>query len=259
MSVTGEPDHDPVLIGVPISDFTGSLLLVQGVLLALESKRRTGLGQKVDVSMLAGTISALSTRLATYWATGLDPKPAGSSHNVVVPYQAFHTKDGYVVAGVWGAGKSWPQFCEAIEQPQLVNDERFATNEHRMANRLDLIRLLEPIFCQRTSSQWEERFRHAGALFGRVNSVSEALSQPQVQHDGLVVEVDHVALGPIPQLAPPIRFSQSSAGVRAAPPVLGQHTREVLEEAGYTRHEIDGFLEREVAAVYEMGEVSQHV
>ena len=239
MSVTGEADGDPLLVGIPIADFTGAMLCAQGVMLGLIARERTGRGQHVDVSMLYGLLSGLTTRLATYWATGEQPQRFGSQHSVVVPYQAFRTADGFAVAGVWGPGESWPRFCEAIDRPDLAEDPRYATNADRVERRDEMAELLGEVLCTRTTAEWEGRFAAAGALFGPIYDFGDILDHPQVREAGLVQTVEHPTLGSIPQLGPPILLSDTPGGVTSAPPVLGQHTTAVLEEVGYNAAEVE--------------------
>ena len=244
MSLTGDRGGDPVLVGVPVADFTGAMLLIQAVLLGLRARDLTGCGQKVDVSMLAGLVSSLTTRLASYWATGEDPVRCGSAHSVVAPYQAYQTADGYIVAGAW-APEGWPRFCDAIDRGDLVDDPRFATNADRVARRDELNEILTPLLRQRTNDEWEARFDAANALFGPVCTISEILAHPQAR--GLVGMVKHRTLGELPQVASPIELSATPARMERPPPELGQHTIEVLAEAGFTGAEIDDFLRRGIA------------
>jgi formyl-CoA transferase/CoA:oxalate CoA-transferase len=253
MSVTGEPDGEPLLVGVPVADFTGAMLCVQAVLLGLAARERTGRGQKIDVSMLYGLLSSLTTRLASYWASGEDPGRYGSAHSVVVPYQSFRTADGYAVAGVWG-GEGWPKFCEAIERPDLVDHPSYRTNVDRVSRRSELTALLQEVFVTRTTAQWEERFRSTGALFGPVYRFSEILEHPQVQQSGIVQSVEHATLGRIPQLGPVIDMSDTPGRITSPPPVLGQHTAEVLREAGYSDAEIAAMVESGAAKVADVGQ-----
>jgi crotonobetainyl-CoA:carnitine CoA-transferase CaiB-like acyl-CoA transferase len=247
MSVTGEPGGDPALVGVPVADFTGALLCVQGVLLALLARERTGVGQRVDVSMLYGLLSSLTTRLATYWTTGEDPARFGSAHSVVMPYEAFRTADGHAVAGVWGGNDGWEPFCAVIGRPDLAEDPRYRDNADRVRRRAELTPILAAVFAERTTSDWEARFREAGVLFSPVYSFSEILNHPQVTGAGLLREVEHPTLGTIPQLGPVIGLSETPGRIGAPPPTLGQHSAEILRQAGYDEGAIADLTERGVA------------
>jgi crotonobetainyl-CoA:carnitine CoA-transferase CaiB-like acyl-CoA transferase len=214
------------------------MLAVQAVALALFARERTGRGQKVEVSMLGGLLAMLSTRLANYWASGVDPQRMGSANSIYVPYQVFRTADGYVMAGSFG-GDSWPKFCTALELANLADDERYRSNRSRFDHQDTLIPTLEARFAERTTDEWEPRFRSAGALFAPVKTVAGILAHPQVAELGLVGSVEHPTVGTIPQLGPPLHFSDTPGAIRRPPPLLGEHTREVLVEGGFTPAEID--------------------
>jgi crotonobetainyl-CoA:carnitine CoA-transferase CaiB-like acyl-CoA transferase len=238
MSVTGEPDGGPLLVGVPIADYSGAMNAVQAILLGLLARDRNGEGQFIEISMLSALMSSLTTRLASYWFGGEEPGRHGSEHSVVAPYQAFRTADGWAVAGVWGAGDAWPRFCEAIDRTDLVEHPDFADNPRRVANREALNALLHPIFASRTTAEWRDRFHDARALFGPVHTIPEAVAQEQVAHSGLVTGVEHPTLGEIPALKPPIELSRTPGEIASPPPLLGEHSAEILVEAGYDDGEI---------------------
>jgi crotonobetainyl-CoA:carnitine CoA-transferase CaiB-like acyl-CoA transferase len=250
ISLTGEPDGRPVLVGIPVADFTGSTMVAQAAMLGLLARAKTGEGQKIELSMLYGLISALTTRLATHWATGEDPKRFGGAHSVVVPYQVFETADGYVVAGVWNGGnEKWPPFCDALGLPELGRDPRYATNQLRLEDRVELLKVLEAAFRTRTTADWTPRFEERSVLFGPVNTISQILSHPHVQQAGIVATVEHPVLGEIPQLAPVIGLQRTPGSVNPPAPLLGQHSRDVLEQAGYAGEEIDQLVERGIVGI----------
>lgn len=232
MSVTGEPGGGPVLVGVPVADFTSAMMGAQSVMLALLARHKTGRGQKVELSMLSALISSWTTRLAAYWGEQKDPSAHGSAHSAVTPYQAYKTENGYAVAGVWGAGEGWTKFCDAVGRNDLVDDFRFSDNIRRTANKAALNAILEPIFLSKTTEAWAEIFAAKRALFGPVYKFSEILSHPQVVASGLVTTVDHPKLGTINQLGPVIQLSDTPGQISRHPPLLGEHTEELLIEAG---------------------------
>ena len=248
MSVTGEPDGGPLLVGVPVADYTGAMLCVQAVALALFARERTGRGQKVEVPMLGGLLTMLSTRLANYWASGEDPIRMGSANSIYVPYQVFRTADGYVMAGSFG-GDSWPRFCAALGLPELADDPRYRSNRSRFDHRQELIPLLARRFATRMTDEWEPDFRREGALFAPVRTIAEILAHPQTEALGLVQSVEHPTAGRIPQLGPPLEMSDTPASIRRPPPLLGEHTREVLTEYGFAPEEIDRLVSAGVAGL----------
>jgi formyl-CoA transferase/CoA:oxalate CoA-transferase len=254
MSVTGEADGEPLYVGVPIADFTAAMIGVQATLLGLMSRERTGRGQKVELSMLYALMTSLTTRLASYWFGDEVPTRHGNEHSVVAPYQAFETADGHAVAGVWGAGEAWPRFCEAIDRMDLVDDPRFVTNVERVANRVELKRILGEIFIQKTTAEWRQRFHAARALFGPVMDIPGALVQDQVAHGEFVTTVDHPTLGPIPQLRPVIELSDTPGEISRHPPLLGEHSIEVLQELGYDEDEIVQIVADETVLVHALDE-----
>lgn len=241
MSVTGEPDGGPNLVGIPVADYVSSMQGVQAVLLALAAREKTGKGQFVEVSMLASLIAGLTTRIAPYFLTGENPGRFGSQHSQVVPYQAFKTADGYAVAGVWGRG--WPQFCDALDYPELADDERFLTNLDRVARREELVPILDERFVLRTTAEWETRFRDGSVLFSPVNTFSDVLESEQAAANELLVQVEHPTAGSLRQIAPSIKLSETAGSVRMPPPLLGQHSREIMREIGLEDADIASLID----------------
>jgi crotonobetainyl-CoA:carnitine CoA-transferase CaiB-like acyl-CoA transferase len=238
MSVTGEADRDAVLVGIPVADFTAAMVAVQGALLALFARERTGRGQRVDVPMLAALVFGLTTRLAGYWWGGKEPTREGSAHSAVAPYQRYRAKDGDVVAGAWTAD-TWPRFCAAIGKAELADDPRFRTNVLRMQNRDELNSILYPAFAEQTVAQLEQHFQEANALFGPVLTIPQVLEHEQIKAMGLVGSIDHPVLGALPQIKPPIVMSDTPGRIGRPPPAYGEHTADVLGELGYVQSEIE--------------------
>jgi crotonobetainyl-CoA:carnitine CoA-transferase CaiB-like acyl-CoA transferase len=249
MSVTGERDGPPLLVGVPIADFAAAMAAFQAVLLGLLARSRTGKGQLVEISMLHVMMTALTTRLATYWATGRDPTRNGGAHTVVMPYQVWQSADGFVVAGVWsGANTMWPLFCEALEMPELAASPRYQTNSQRLDNREELEKIIQAKFLTKPTLHWEERFRSRSVLFSPVYTFRDLFEHPAVKEAGIVSGVAHPQIGFSPQLTPPIRLSDTPGGLGRHPPMLGEHSREILREAGFDSEEIQHFLASEIVA-----------
>jgi formyl-CoA transferase/CoA:oxalate CoA-transferase len=242
MSVTGERDGGPVLVGIPIADYTAALITVQAIVIALYARERTSRGQYVEVPMVGGLVFGLTTRVGPYFLTGEDPTRWGSQHSQVVPYQAFKTADGYAVAGCW-VDAGWKDFCVALGWPELAPDERYDSNVKRVARRDEVAEMLQARFLERTTAEWERRFAAQGALFAPVNSFSDILNGPQSEAMGFVTEVDHPVAGRLKQVAPVIRMSDTPASIRHAPPLLGEHTADVLAELGLDDDEVRALLD----------------
>jgi crotonobetainyl-CoA:carnitine CoA-transferase CaiB-like acyl-CoA transferase len=249
MSVTGEADGSPVLVGVPMADFTAAMVGAQAVMLGLMARSQTGRGQLIEISMLHAMLTSLTTRLASYWATDKEPARNGGAHSVVMPYQVWRTADGYVVAGVWNGGNvMWPLFCEAVEMPELALNPEFATNADRLTHQRKLAELLQARFITQETAYWEERFRSRKVLFSPVYTFKEILNHPHVQQAGIVSSVEHPLLGSVKQLTPSIVMSDTPGGLGRHPPLLGEHTREILLEAGIDRGEIDKLFAASIVA-----------
>jgi crotonobetainyl-CoA:carnitine CoA-transferase CaiB-like acyl-CoA transferase len=241
MSVTGERDGGPLLVGIPIADFSSAMLAVQGILFALLARERTGRGQKVEIPMLHALVFGLTTRVGPYFASGEDPTRWGSQHSQVVPYQAFQTKDGYAVAGTWGDA-DWGRFCEALGWPELADDPNYDTNVKRVARRDELTPLLQEYFVKRTTAEWEECFASRKVLFAPVNTFSDVFNHPQGQAMELVTEVDHPTAGRQKQVAPAVRLADTPAQIKRPSPLLGEHSRQILVERGWTTDEVDALV-----------------
>jgi crotonobetainyl-CoA:carnitine CoA-transferase CaiB-like acyl-CoA transferase len=237
MAVMGEPDGPPVLCGAPVLDTIGALMAGQGILTALLHRERTGRGQRVDVSLLNGTLLAHAARLSIFLATGEEPGRWGSGHPYIVPFQAFEARDGWVYVAVW-VDRLWGPFCAAIERPALASDARFSTRADRVARRAELTALLAEAFRGRTVADWMARLEAHDVLCAPVNRYADLPHDPQVIASRMLVEQDHPRAGRFRTLDTPIRFTDTPGTLRAPAPGLGEHTGAVLAEAGLTGDEI---------------------
>jgi formyl-CoA transferase/CoA:oxalate CoA-transferase len=231
MAVMGEPDGPPVLCGAPVLDTIGALMAGQGILTALLHRERTGQGQRVDVSLLGGALLAHAARLSIFLATGEEPGRWGSGHPYIVPFQAFEASDGWVYVAVWRDGL-WAPFCEAIENPALAQDPRFATRADRVQRRAELTVHLATVFRTRTVADWMARLEARDVLCAPVNRYADLPRDPQIVASRLIAEQEHPRAGRFRTLDTPIRFDRTPGGIRTPAPALGEHTDAVLEAAG---------------------------
>ncbi len=237
MSITGEPNRDPVRMGLPMGDLAGGLFGAFAVAGALFQRERTGEGRYIDLSLLDCQVSLLTYVAQYFLVTGEVPGPVGSAHASAVPYQAFRTKDMHIVIAVF-TEKFWSKLCTVIDRPDLVEDPRFATNAQRHAHRHELVPILEEVFAGRTGDDWLEALRVEGIPSGPINTVDRVLSDPQVLHRGMVTEMEHPVCGRLKVVNTPVKVIPGGPQVIQPSPALGQDTEEVLRRAGYTVEEI---------------------
>lgn len=243
MSITGEPDGGPVLCGAPVADTLGGMLAIQGVLTALISRAATGQGQRVDASLLNGMLFAHTARLSVFHETG-EPLPRyGSGHPEIVPYQAFEAQDGWLFVAAW-VDRLWLPFCKAVGQDALATDPRFATRADRLAHRAELEAILIPIFRGRPVSAWMEALEAADVLCAPINDYPQLVRHPQVVATGFIAEQAHPRAGRFKTVATPVKLEKTPGTIRTAAPLLGEHSRDVLAEAGFTPAEIDSLASR---------------
>jgi crotonobetainyl-CoA:carnitine CoA-transferase CaiB-like acyl-CoA transferase len=231
MSVTGEPDDapggGPQRAGVPIADIITGMYATIAICAALAHRERSGQGQHLDLALLDSQIALLAYQNTNYFATGVPPKRIGNLHPNIVPYQPFRAADGDVILAC-GNDNLYRKFCEAAGCPELANDPRFASNGKRVENRAELTRLLAAVFRTRTKREWLELLEAAGVPNGPINDVAQVFEEPQVKARGVRIELKHRAGARLPLVASPMRFSETPLEYRLAPPVLGEHTDEVL-------------------------------
>lgn len=238
MSITGTPDGEPTKVGVAIVDIVAGLMLGKAITAALFAREKLGVGQRIDTSLLEAEVACLINVGSNYLVEGKIPSRWGNAHPNIVPYQSFKTADGYLVLGV-ASEAIWRRFCQAIGKVDLADDPRFAKNSNRVENRTELIKILSQIFLSRTTDAWLSLLNEAGVPCAPVQTVDQVFSAPQVLHREMLVEVEHPTAGTVRMAGIPVKFSSTPASIRLPPPLLGQHTKDILETwLGIGREEI---------------------
>jgi crotonobetainyl-CoA:carnitine CoA-transferase CaiB-like acyl-CoA transferase len=228
LSVNGEPGQLPVKLGIPLGDLVGGINGPISILAALHERASTGRGRLIDVSLLDGLIGMLGYLAQLAFFTGEDPRPQGSQHPNLVPYGAFPARDGSIIIACL-TNSFWARICRALEMPEAADDPRFETIHKRRENRELVNTMIGNVTSQRTVDELIDLFTRHQVPHAPILGITEALAQPQAVAREMVVEVDHAVLGPIPMVGRPIKFPGSPQPVPVAPPALGQHTDEILE------------------------------
>jgi formyl-CoA transferase len=232
MSITGEVGGPPMRVGIAIADIMAGMFAAYAVQVALYHRERTGVGQMIDTSLLDGQLAMLTYQAGRYFATGEAPPSSGNQHPTIVPYGVYRASDAYFNLAV-GTEDLWRRFCAALELEPLRADPRFTTNRDRLAHRAELNALLEPLFAGHTINQIQELMDQASVPCGAVRDLLSVFTDPQVAALGLIEALDHPTAGAIKVVGPPYRLSETPPSVRLPPPLLGQHTDEVLRELAY--------------------------
>ncbi|WP_275546429.1 MULTISPECIES: CaiB/BaiF CoA transferase family protein [unclassified Pseudomonas] len=232
MSLTGRPEGEegagPVKVGVALTDILTGLYATVGVLAALNQREQSGVGQHIDVALLDVQVACLANQAMNYLATGVSPKRLGNAHPNIVPYQDFPSADGNFILAVGNDGQ-FRKFCEVAGIAQLADDPRFASNKARVAHRVELIPLLRQATVFKTTAQWIELLEQAGVPCGPINDLQQVFADPQVQARELRVELPNGLGSTTPQVASPLRLSETPVAYRSAPPLLGQDSEAVLQ------------------------------
>ena len=238
MSVTGEEGRQPVKVGVPMTDLITGMWAGFGAMASLYRREQTGEGEYIDLGMLEATLPWLTKQAGMVFA-GEEPKRMGTKDPVLAPYQTFETEDGYINVCILNE-KLWHELCEVIDRPDLPEDERFAQNADRVEHQDALEAEIEATLTERTTDEWIEIIAEEGGVpAGPVYEVEEALNNPQIDARGAVSEIEHPELGEIPMIEHPLKFANGESGFDRAPPLLGEHNREVFAELGYSEAELD--------------------
>jgi formyl-CoA transferase/CoA:oxalate CoA-transferase len=245
MSITGELGGPPIKVGVAIADISGGMFASNGILVALYNREKTGKGQMVDVSLLDSQVAWLTYRAGAYFASGEVPQPMGSGHPVIVPYQAFKAKDVFINIAV-GNDQLWERFCKAVSLENVMNDPKFATNAKRVENREEIVKIISDLIVTKDGEEWLKILTDAGIPCGPIYTVDKIFADPQVLHREMVKELDHPKAGKVKVTGIPIKLSDTPGEVETAPPVLGQHTQEVLTELGYNDKDLEKLKQEKV-------------
>jgi crotonobetainyl-CoA:carnitine CoA-transferase CaiB-like acyl-CoA transferase len=229
MSLTGDPSGSPQKVGVPVADLFAGLYGCIGILAAVNHRNNTGQGQQIDIGMLDTHVAWLANQGMNYLATGENPPRLGNQHPNIAPYQEFPTKDGYIILAV-GNDPTFERFCKAFGQEALLADPRFATNPIRVQNRQLVTDTLTPVMKSKTTAEWIEALEALKIGCGPINTLEQVFADPHVQAREMVVEMAHGSGETVKVIANPVKLSATPPSYRSAPPVLGEHTQNVLTD-----------------------------
>jgi CoA:oxalate CoA-transferase len=244
LGITGMPDGPPVRAGYSIGDLGAATFTALGIMAALFEREKSGAGQRLDVSMLDSQVAFCENAIARYYATGETPKPIGSRHPLSAPFQAFPTRDGYLVVGVV-QDSEWERFCRELKLDSLAADPRFQIREDRHLNQAALEPPLNDLFRTRTTAEWIDTLTAIEIPCGPVHGIDQVVSDPQVQHREMIVERPQQGIGPYPFVNSPIKLDRTPPGFDRGAPALGEHTDAILQDLlGMTEKEIGTLRER---------------
>jgi len=249
MTITGEPGGPPVRAGIPIGDLMGGLLAVHGILSAYIARQKTGHGQRLEVSLLDGQLYLLTYIAQYFFHSGKVPGPIGSGHQSNVVYQAFKTKDIYIVV-VAHRGHFWKKFCEVLGKPEWIRDSRFNTRSARLENKATIIPMIERILKKRSGDEWLEDFARAGVPSGPINTIDRVLTDPHVFSREMIVEVDGPANEKIKTIGNPLKMEGTPLSSFSRPPRLGEHSRGILVTIlGYPPEKVEYLSQRGIIRI----------
>ncbi len=240
MSITGKEGGGgpPIKVGVAVTDIAAGMFAAYGIMLALFHREKTGKGQMIDTSLLDCQIGWLTYIAGSYFASGEIPKPMGSGHSIIVPYQAFKAKDVYINIAI-GNDRLWEKFCKTIGIENLTNNPKFATNANRLENREEIVKIIGDIIVTKKGEEWLKILADAGLPCGPIYTIDKIFEDEQVIHRQMVKELDHPKAGKIKVTGIPVKLSETPGEIHSAPPLLGQHSHEILSSLGYSDGEIE--------------------
>lgn len=241
MSVTGQPGGPPTKVGVPLTDLAAGLFALAGILAALHYRSATGRGQFIDTSLVEAGLALSLWESAEYFATGVPPEPLGSAHRMFAPYQAIRCADGYITLGA-ATDRLFGRLSELLGHADWATDPRFADNTRRVQNRSALAALIERVTSTHPRRHWLTVLEQAGIPCGPINSYAEAFADPHILARDMIVGVQHPTLGALKMPGSPLKMSETPTDARRRAPLLGEHTRDVLVEAGFDDDEVAELL-----------------
>ncbi|XP_067434349.1 succinate--hydroxymethylglutarate CoA-transferase isoform X1 [Thunnus thynnus] len=250
MHITGPEDGEPVRPGVAMTDLATGLYTHGAVMAALLQRHKTGRGGYIDCNLLSSQVSCLSHIAANYLNAGKEARRWGTAHESIVPYQGFTTKDGHIVVAA-GNDKQFVKVCQVLQLMELTEEPKYKTNKLRVQNRKQLLHTLSQRFLQEKTTDWLQRFKGSGVPVGPINSIQEVFSDPQVKHNSLIQEMNHPTAGRIAVPGPAVRFSSFTPDKPTPPPLIGQHTCQVLRDTLSYSDDI-------ITALLESGAVAQN-
>ena len=240
IGITGEKNRPPSKVGVAITDILTALFAQGAIGNALYHREKTGKGQKLDLSLFESQVATLFNLSSSYLVSGDIPQRWGMAHASIVPYQGFKTKDEEYILVAVTSEKMWDKFCHVMEIPEFIHDPRFDVNKKRVMNRDQLVPLLEKKIAARESDEWISEFRKVGIPCGRVNTMDRVFNHPQIKPRNMVVEVKHPTAEKLKLVGIPVKYSETPGSVRLPPPLLGQHTQEIISDLlRYSKEEIN--------------------
>jgi crotonobetainyl-CoA:carnitine CoA-transferase CaiB-like acyl-CoA transferase len=237
MSITGSEESGPIKIGVAMVDILTGLYSAISIEAALLEREKSGQGQKIDMSLMDTAISSLANVASNYLISGAVPRRIGNDHPNIVPYSKFQALDGEMIIAV-GNNRQFTTLCEVLEIREIVEDEKFRTNEARVKNKADLTRILENHLQLKSVNEWIELFSEKNIPCGPIHSMDQVFDHPQVSAREMVVQVDHPVAGMVKLVGSPIKLSRTKVKIERHPPIAGEHTSEILQQAGFSLEKI---------------------
>lgn len=245
MSITGSEESGPMKIGVAMVDILTGLYSVISIEAALYEREKSGLGQKIDMSLLDTAVSSLANVASNYLISGKVPRRLGNDHPNIVPYSKFKALDGDIIIAV-GNDRQFADLCKVIGIPQIAEDERYRTNEARVENKLELTKILDDQLQLKTAAEWIEVFSEKNIPCGPIHTMDRVFEHPQVLARDMVVHVNHPEAGRVKLVGSPIKLSRTKAKIERHPPIAGEHTSEILQQAGFSLEEISQLKENNI-------------